>query len=600
MTKITQYLRTVAAAVALTILLATTAHAQLIVTEIMADPGTNTSSSDPAWEWIELWNNTDNAIDFSATPYVIDDDDADADNDFNSSTYAQLSQPNLNVGVIPAGGIAVLYNQFELDDTYDGDYQFEDAWGTQNSQGQPITYIPFTINDNPSAGSGPVDYNFLFPGLSNSDDQVGLWSSYSAYSSETPLNGPGSLADDFTTNNTVSGVYYGDPPTTRSVQWRGVGDFKDFNNWVRSEPDVAGAVVTNVIAEEGEGVLNGTDFGSPGITHGTGAAPAGELVITEIMMDPNFSDFQWEWIEVHNNTGAAIDFGSTPYVFDDFRGNDLTEANITSGVIPDGSTAVLFNEANSDLFDLANDLGENPAPDVLMERAWGSGINFIPVSTWSSLNNLQGETSVGDKIGIWSSLADYEAEPNDDPDPTGDEGETVRTFDNATVVVEYEFGQNGWDDYVFNSGTSIYLEDLSFDPSDPASWGVSGDGPDLFVGYPAASVEGDLIIYPADDTGSPGLFLAQPILVGDYNDNGVVDAADFTVWRDNFETDASLPNRDPGLSGDISMDDYAAWVANFGETLDAMSNASSAAVPEPAALAVLAMGLAGLVSRRRR
>ena len=43
-------------------------------------------------------------------------------------------------------------------------------------------------------------------------------------------------------------------------------------------------------------------------------------------------------------------------------------------------------------------------------------------------------------------------------------------------------------------------------------------------------------------------------LIGDYNNNGFVDAADYTVWRDKLGSPAgSLVNRDPGNSGAISM-----------------------------------------------
>ena len=40
--------------------------------------------------------------------------------------------------------------------------------------------------------------------------------------------------------------------------------------------------------------------------------------------------------------------------------------------------------------------------------------------------------------------------------------------------------------------------------------------------------------------------LAVPILLGDYNGNGIVDAADYTVWRDHLGQTYALQNRDPG------------------------------------------------------
>lgn len=54
--------------------------------------------------------------------------------------------------------------------------------------------------------------------------------------------------------------------------------------------------------------------------------------------------------------------------------------------------------------------------------------------------------------------------------------------------------------------------------------------------------------------------------VGDYNDNGLVDAADYTVWRDSLGTATVLPNRDPGSTGNVSQADYAAWKSAFGQS----------------------------------
>lgn len=51
---------------------------------------------------------------------------------------------------------------------------------------------------------------------------------------------------------------------------------------------------------------------------------------------------------------------------------------------------------------------------------------------------------------------------------------------------------------------------------------------------------------------------------GDYNDDGAVDAADYTVWRDSLGTATTLPNRDAANTGDVSSDDYSSWKANFG------------------------------------
>lgn len=66
--------------------------------------------------------------------------------------------------------------------------------------------------------------------------------------------------------------------------------------------------------------------------------------------------------------------------------------------------------------------------------------------------------------------------------------------------------------------------------------------------------------------------LGLPRLIGDYNDNLIVDAADFTVWRDQLGDSASpFTTADGNGDGAIDASDYAVWVAHFG---DAIANAT--------------------------
>ena len=86
-------------------------------------------------------------------------------------------------------------------------------------------------------------------------------------------------------------------------------------------------------------------------------------------------------------------------------------------------------------------------------------------------------------------------------------------------------------------------------------------------------------------------------LDGDYNENGIIDAADYTVWRDNLGS--TIPNDPTG--GVATEADYDYWKAHFGETAGAGSGSGASAVPEPSSLclALLAMLAMGLGSRRR-
>ncbi len=83
-------------------------------------------------------------------------------------------------------------------------------------------------------------------------------------------------------------------------------------------------------------------------------------------------------------------------------------------------------------------------------------------------------------------------------------------------------------------------------------------------------------------------------LSGDYNEDGVVDAADYTTWRDNVGSPTALPNDDtPG----VAADDYTRWLTNYGTATP--SNSHSQSIPEPASMLLALLTTAGIGRRRR-
>ena len=86
----------------------------------------------------------------------------------------------------------------------------------------------------------------------------------------------------------------------------------------------------------------------------------------------------------------------------------------------------------------------------------------------------------------------------------------------------------------------------------------------------------------------------------DYNHNGIVDAADYTVWRDSLgQTGAGLA-ADGNGNGVIDAGDYDAWASSFGNHTGGGAGTMTAA-PEPSTAALLSIGcVVALVARRSR
>lgn len=122
--------------------------------------------------------------------------------------------------------------------------------------------------------------------------------------------------------------------------------------------------------------------------------------------------------------------------------------------------------------------------------------------------------------------------------------------------------------------------------------------PATTVGFPNESI--DILFYSEEGAGDITDVLSYtlasaPVVEGDYNSDGVVDAADYTVWRDtDGETGVDLP-ADGNGDGEVDNLDYTVWADNYGGD----SAGSATAVPEPTAAMLLGLGLAATVRGRR-
>ncbi|MEX0610541.1 MAG: DUF5010 domain-containing protein [Pirellulales bacterium] len=92
------------------------------------------------------------------------------------------------------------------------------------------------------------------------------------------------------------------------------------------------------------------------------------------------------------------------------------------------------------------------------------------------------------------------------------------------------------------------------------------------------------------------------VIAGDYSNNGVVDAADYVVWRNTLGQTGTALAADGNNNGEIDPGDYGVWRANFGQTAGSGSSVEqNAAVPEPPSNCLFwCMALGVLVIRRVR
>jgi hypothetical protein len=97
--------------------------------------------------------------------------------------------------------------------------------------------------------------------------------------------------------------------------------------------------------------------------------------------------------------------------------------------------------------------------------------------------------------------------------------------------------------------------------------------------------------------------LFPPALPGDYNDDHVVNAADYTVWRNSLGAAIALPNESASQNV-VDAADYEVWKTHFGEAAGNGAGAAAVArVPEPMSLASLfaaAIALSAINGRATR
>jgi len=112
---------------------------------------------------------------------------------------------------------------------------------------------------------------------------------------------------------------------------------------------------------------------------------------------------------------------------------------------------------------------------------------------------------------------------------------------------------------------------------------------DTVDGYDLGNGLGFDVVYGADN------IALEVVLLGDYDSSGQVDAADYTVWRDDLGQVGTNLAADGNSDSVVDENDYILWKANFGGT-SSPANVGIATVPEPRAMFVLLSFVVGWMS----
>ncbi|MCA9240250.1 MAG: PEP-CTERM sorting domain-containing protein [Planctomycetales bacterium] len=166
------------------------------------------------------------------------------------------------------------------------------------------------------------------------------------------------------------------------------------------------------------------------------------------------------------------------------------------------------------------------------------------------------------------------------------------TITPTTVTYEIDLFRDGID---ARTGQPGFDAEMTFEAA-PFANGFDS----LRIGGPSNVTSGGNLFYGGVifDNISLKLVDVATVLVGDYNGDTIVDAADYTLWRDTLgDSVAQGSGADGNNNGVIDTGDYQVWVDNYGMT--AGLSASLGAAPEPSAVLLLLAGCGAAALRRR-
>lgn len=177
----------------------------------------------------------------------------------------------------------------------------------------------------------------------------------------------------------------------------------------------------------------------------------------------------------------------------------------------------------------------------------------------------------------WNSLEDQDLAALPSGTGNGDGWEELGTPSSSALVEAYLTGSSD-----FASGLLVNLGNAFVT-------GQSTENMEFLYRYQGSYVTGEIE------------FTSEAI-EGDYNNDGVVNLADYTIWRNTLGSTGANLLADGDGSGTVDSSDYTYWKDRFGNTSNSTSlEAAAQTVPEPTTFVILAtVGIAAIVVGNRR